>query len=691
MGCNPSQRKEDVLTCQNRLEWLSFSRALENRQLGGYAMKRPRGWLSELDEANAVKMEQVVRAQWEKGADASEFTPHDPDHFARVEDWIRALIPQDNWKDLSFEERKILTWCAWTHDIGMFTSHYPQSESSKAIRNKHVELSATWVANEWASLKLDRMEAQVIADIIRFHSRSNPLKKCPARRSCLRTVVRPRLLAAYLRLADALDVAHDRVQEPHRFNLLLRQVAQEIDDTLFHWVKSFVVSGIAVDYVHHEIRVEFVNHTGANQQHFAMIKRYVLDEIEDELASVEKTLSFGGISSFHLVTSDVSGDIRGDLQEKLGSSLERVLSWVQLTQSPNSTAITIAALGAVNALLDQVSDLRAKAPSDAWVALQTGLRRLLVTLGDQVRKRRCHTELRRIFDFLNEVHKSNEFKEDFNDAAFDGLTTYTKQFLQLVNPDKNRHARIAYELARVLDDLSPGRTPAEPWTFLLYGCSDSVASVLAAFNADRKINLCIAEGRPKTHYGPHNVPTYVDAEAYAERLHWWGLKAERTNIIPDACIASTINLGSKKLLPRIDAVILGVNGIYVDPEIMVAHTAGHLTCAISAKHYATPVVVLGSSTKICQAAEPDGAKASRISKWYASDEDILDRLKSYGADTSWNPREDRVPFELIDAIVTERGVVRRLDGADIAKAELSRQLQEVNRILREGPIVEAAA
>jgi hypothetical protein len=86
--------------------------------LGGHTMKRPRGWLSELDEANAVKMEQVVRAQWEKGADASEFTPHDPDHFARVEDWIRALVPQERWKDLSFEERKILTWCAWTHDIG---------------------------------------------------------------------------------------------------------------------------------------------------------------------------------------------------------------------------------------------------------------------------------------------------------------------------------------------------------------------------------------------------------------------------------------------------------------------------------------------------------------------------------------------------------------------------------------------
>ena len=603
-------------------------------------MKRPRGWLSELDEANAVKMEQVVRAQWEKGADASEFTPHDPDHFARVEDWIRALVPQERWKDLSFEERKILTWCAWTHDIGMFTSQYSQNEPSKAIRNKHVEQSAMWVANEWASLKLDRMEAQVISDIIRFHSRNNPLKLCPSRRSCLRTVVRPRLLAAYLRLADALDVAHDRVQEPHRFNLLLRQVAEDIDDTLFHWVKSFVVSGIAVDYEHHEIRVEFVNHTGPNQQHFAMIKRYVLDEIEDELASVENILSFGGISSFHLVTSYGSGDIRGDLQGKLSGSIDRVLSWVQLTQSPNSTAITIAALDAVRALLDQVVESRAKAPADAWNALQTGLRRLCNTLGDQLRKRRCHNELRRIFQFLDEIRRSTEFKDEFDDATFQSLALFTGQFLQIVKPDKNRHGRLAEELAKFLDRLSPGKPPAEPWTFLLYGCSDSVASVLAAFNLGRRMSLCIAEGRPKTHYGPHNLPTYVDAEAYAERLHWWGVKAEKTNIIPDASIASTINLGSKGVLPRIDAVIFGVNGIYIEPEIMVAHTAGHLTCAISAKHFATPVVVLGSSTKISETAELGGAKVGRGSKWYASDEETLERLRSYGADTSWNPREE---------------------------------------------------
>jgi hypothetical protein len=653
-------------------------------------MKRPHGWLNELDEASATKMEQEVRAEWTKGADSPEYTPHDPDHFARVEDWIRALIPRDRWNDLTLEERKILTWCAWTHDVGMFTSHYSSKDSSKAIRDKHVEQSATWVANEWSRLKLDRMEAQVIAEIIRFHSRSKRLKDCPERRACCRSVVRPRLLAAYLRLADALDVAHDRVQEPHRFNLLLRQISDDINDTLFHWIKSFIVSGIAVDYEHHEIRVDFVDYKGPNQQHFAKIRRYVIDEIEDELDSVEKTLAFGGISSFHLVTSATGGDVRGDLQEKLGTSIDSVLAWVQLTQSPNSTAITVAALGTVSALFDRVRELQFKDPVEAWKAFRTGLRRLLTTLGDQLRKRQCHNELRRIFNFLSAISNATEFKQEFDEAAVKSLSVYADNFASLVKPDKQRHGRLAHELCLALNALTPDSSATETWTFLLYGCSDSVASVLAAFNKDHKLSLCVAEGRPKTHYGPHNVPTYVDAEAYVERLVGWGVKAEKTYIIPDACIASALQLGVRGPLPKIDAVILGANGIYIEPGVVV-HTAGHLATTICAKKFLTPVIILSSATKISLAAETGGQQTSRSSKWYASEEETLDRLASYGATTAWNPREDRVAFELIDAIITEQGTILNREGNDGVKRSLTSQMEAVENILRGGLAAKTAA
>jgi hypothetical protein len=645
-------------------------------------MTRPHGWLNELDEADALTMEEVVRSEWVKGADPGEITPHDPDHFARVEDWVRALIAPERWKDLSYEERKILTWGAWTHDIGMFAGQYALDEPPKAIRNKHVDQSAIWVANEWPRLKLDRMEAQVVSEIIRFHSRSRPLDQCAERRSCCRVVVRPRLLAAYLRLADALDVAHDRVQETHRFNLLLRQVSEDIDDTLFHWVKSFVVSAIAVDYEHHEIRVEFVNYKGPSQQQYTVIKRYVLDEIEDELASVEKTLSFGGISSFHLVTSAIGGDVCGDLEEKLAGSIRRVLGWVQLTQSPNSTAITIAALDAVRTLLGQVRELRAKDPTEAWEALRTGLQRLLMTLRDQLRKRQCHNELRRIFSFLSDIHKANEFKEGYDETTIQSVALFTSRFSLLASPDTVRHARLAKELVSVLNDCSPSRSGTEPWTFLLYGCSDSVGSVLAAFSVDRKLSLYVAEGRPKTHYGPHNIPTYVDAEAYVERLHSWGVKAEKISIIPDASIASAIDLGVRGLQPRIDAVILGANGIYIRPGV-VAHSAGHLGCAICAHQLSIPVVVLAAATKVSLVAEVEGQKANRNSKWYASEKEALERLMIHGATTEWNPREDRVPLELIDVIITDQGTVRKKekDGWSAAEGELKRQIAAVDAIL----------
>jgi translation initiation factor 2B subunit (eIF-2B alpha/beta/delta family) len=110
--------------------------------------------------------------------------------------------------------------------------------------------------------------------------------------------------------------------------------------------------------------------------------------------------------------------------------------------------------------------------------------------------------------------------------------------------------------------------------------------------------LVVGEGRPKTHYGAHNVPSYVDAEAYVERLHSAGLKPSNLYIIPDACVASTMDRGmTPDVLPPIDAVLFGANGVYFEPEIQVAHSAGHLMCAICAKHFATPVVVLTSAQR----------------------------------------------------------------------------------------------
>jgi hypothetical protein len=312
------------------------------------------------------------------------------------------------------------------------------------------------------------LEAQVLADLIRFHSRSNPLKLCPETRLCAGAIVRPRLLAAYLRLADALDVTHDRVDEPYRFELLVWQISSESDDTLFHWVKSFVVSAIAVDHKRQVINIQFIQYGGPNQRHFELIKRYVINEIEDELASVERTLSAGGINSYHSITTLDQVIVRGELHDELAGSIERVLGWAQMTQSPNSSAVTIAALGAIRALIEETRGLKLKNSSHAWNAFRNGLQRLIQSLLHQLRQRRCHNELRRIFDYMNSVYDDNKFKEEFDESVWNQLSGFTKAFEELVGADRARDTRLADELKLVLESLC--KHPAgHPWTLLLFG------------------------------------------------------------------------------------------------------------------------------------------------------------------------------------------------------------------------------
>ncbi len=457
-------------------------------------------WLSEEDARLAQEMQAFVTETWDKRPDPAEYTPHDPHHFKRVESWIKRLIPKGMSSRFSRLERKLLTWCAWTHDIGMFRSVAGTNTTATHIRRNHIEKSADWVANEGPSLRLSKLEAQIVADINRFHSRQYALRDCPEERLCLGQLVRPRLLAAYLRLADALDVAHDRVDQQHRFELLLHQISRETDTTLFHWTKSLVVADIAVDHGRQELRVDFFDlrdcsvHNNADQnttqvdgshrtnrgssETFEFIKRYVLNEIEDELASVEKVLALGGISSFHVISSSDRGRIRGQLADQLQESMNHVMTYIQMAQSPSSTAVTHAALDAMQELLSQTAVTKDKQDSDeAWSFFCKGLQRLEHSLSGQIQQRRCHVELQRIHKEIQKISGQVQEGSGFDALAVDSVNKFVHQYNELVRLPSE--AQVG-QFASLLGHPKIGK---QVWTFLLYGCSETVAKVLAMFEA----------------------------------------------------------------------------------------------------------------------------------------------------------------------------------------------------------------
>ncbi len=78
-----------------------------------------KSWLNDLDRERAAKMQQYVTGFWEGEVGLLTYVPHEPAHFKRVEQNIQRLIPKERWSALSDIERMLLTWCAWTHDIGM--------------------------------------------------------------------------------------------------------------------------------------------------------------------------------------------------------------------------------------------------------------------------------------------------------------------------------------------------------------------------------------------------------------------------------------------------------------------------------------------------------------------------------------------------------------------------------------------
>lgn len=651
------------------------------------SIRRPDEWLTASDSERATMMERTVRSVF--GLSTTEthtYTPHDPDHFARVEDLIWKLIPPKRWRRLTAQERMFLTWAAWTHDIGMHRQLYKPQTSDSNVRHEHVDRSAQWVMEKHLDLGMSVMEAQVLAQIIRCHSRKYDLSDCPTRRQCHGSYVRSRLIAAYLRLADALDVTHQRVgsHQYDRFPYLVESIGEASEDTVFHWVKSFVVAGIAVLHEKQEIEIEFQfprQETDAPDR-YELLVRYVMDELRSELQTVEETLSTHGLSSFHLVTR--AKDVRLDdfLNEEWPQQIPRVLNFLRMEYSPNSTEIALAALDAIDEVALAFTKMNST-DTQLKHQFEMALYQLQTKLRASSTKRKCHNALHRILAFIG-AKAAKEDKRAVKELALE-LQAFVQNFRRLIEPDKDVARKRSVYFWTLLDELCQDKPKRRD--FVLFGCSDSVISALSDKPEGISLGLWIAEGRPKSEHGPYNTRKYLDGERYAQMIHErMQVKGERflndvhLNIIPDASVATLLDRAksgtfqadqSEKILPRIDGVLFGTNGIYQSPQLCVAHTAGHLGIAMVAKEFRIPVVVIATALKIQPEFEAGWDTSLRNTKgeWLTTDTEVLSRLrKKYRADLRWNLREDHVPVNYLSAIITELGCLRTTTAEEIANA-----------------------
>src|SRR2546423_12003266 len=96
------------------------------------------GWIPPTDVERVRAARTAVSEYWRNNRPENlKFTPHGPEHFARVEQRIKDLISNERWGLLGPTERVLLTYCAWTHDIGMNEALYTAETQEETIRKRH--------------------------------------------------------------------------------------------------------------------------------------------------------------------------------------------------------------------------------------------------------------------------------------------------------------------------------------------------------------------------------------------------------------------------------------------------------------------------------------------------------------------------------------------------------------------------
>jgi len=206
------------------------------------------------------------------------YTDHGPGHSEAV---IKILDKLTEGVELSEYENFLLKCSAWLHDIGMLRREggdINDPEVCNRIREEHHKRSAEYISKHWREIGLsDETEAAIIQWICYAHSSKVDIEdKVPAGEN-----VRTRLLAALLRLADALDCREDRLppEEYRRLPQIPRESQEE------YWkheiVKKVEIKGSKI-YV--EILLKYKDHKEKN------VADKVKEKIKKELNSVREVL-----------------------------------------------------------------------------------------------------------------------------------------------------------------------------------------------------------------------------------------------------------------------------------------------------------------------------------------------------------------------------------------------------------------
>lgn len=172
------------------------------------------------------------------------FTSHGLLHIENVIDQLNVMIPDAILKEMNPLEIFILLCSAWLHDIGMLINKDGKGRilSDHEIRDTHHELARDFICKKHSKLGLyDPNIARIIADVCYCHRKVVDIQKyLPNDIEMVGTFkVRVRLLAAILRLADAMDVTSKRSPE-----IIFKDIVYLPELSVRHWRACQLIQGI---------------------------------------------------------------------------------------------------------------------------------------------------------------------------------------------------------------------------------------------------------------------------------------------------------------------------------------------------------------------------------------------------------------------------------------------------------------
>ncbi|HLA79103.1 MAG TPA: hypothetical protein VJU18_16115 [Vicinamibacteria bacterium] len=658
------------------------------------------GWLGEALSSRLVDIRQRVESVYVgKTANPDHpqlrwFTPHGPTHYRAVEDLMHQLIPRQCHERLTESEKFFLLASAWLHDLGMIRGLWDGDGtlSDDQIREQHHVRSERYLATDYQNVGVRQPEAAAFGVLSRLHRRRCPLEECRDPRVPVpgHGELRLRLLGAYLRLADALHVDLTRAPDDQYAISLTYDIPNA---SKLHWLRSMFVMGIKIDTDAKEIVVLFKCPTpAADPAETERMKRVVqgvaelvVDDLSSELDSVKDVLFAADISYFLRVRAEFQ---EVELSAQLRRDLATAMSDQFLLDNPSSSAL-------FTLLVDSLQDImEARRPDVAGE-----VDRFLADIERRVLKsRRCHTGLRNLVAAV---------KDKWQRRDVPALASWIRDQKGAWAQKRQALRRQAFEY--FYDSLAKnrGRSLDQPCAVLLYGYSEQVIEALCGFKeavlqwlriqqvrafeksgtgvatragddeqAAQHFRLFVCEGQPKNRTGWGARVLFHDGTRYAVALAGRGFRD--ISIIPDA-IACTLMVAPSPR-PQVDFLMVGANGF---DDHRFFHAAGH-TMVVAGADFAKrqtgaarPAVVLVVTTDkhgpLQPAAEPRPQTLVRDGWRFRgsfADEPVRDqmficqdpRLHMTLAEAGvllYNPREDQVPIDLVDVVITERRYHRR--------------------------------